>query len=210
MIALSRATRWLLGLMLFVATAANAQLLSNLANADNGSYGGAPDSADNFHTGAVPLTITRVDVAWNTGGGGVNRVGIYTDNAGQPSTTLVGGFFTNPNPTTSGTTMSYTGSATLAANTTYWMVADITDGSGVSFTFNNAFVAAPSTGGATMPPGSAFGDNTVLGSWTADPAQLRFALFGPAAGIPTLQEWALVLLALAILAIATQRLRRRA
>ena len=212
---LARTSGWLGALLLCLATAAQGQLITNLANPTNGGYGGGPDSSDNFTTGTTGLTITSVSVAWETGNGGVNRVGIYTDNAGQPSTTLVGGFFTNPNPTTSGVTMVYNGSATLAANTTYWMVVDIGDVSDVAYTLTNTFTASPVTAGATMPPGSAWGDNTVLGSWNADPAQLKFALSGVAGApagaalpAPTLQEWALIVLALLMAVIAAQRLRR--
>jgi hypothetical protein len=216
MIGIARTTGWLAGLLFCIATAAHGQvLITNLANPTNGGYGGGPDSSDNFTTGAVGLTITSVNVEWSTGFGGVNRVGIYTDNAGQPSTTQVGGFFTNPNPTTAGTTMTYNGSATLAANTTYWMVVDIGDASDVSYTLTNTFTANAITAGATMPAGSAWGDNTVLGSWNADPAQLKFALVGvlgaPAGAAlpaPTLQEWALIVLALLMAVIAAQRLRR--
>src|SRR5437868_1061170 len=135
---------WLGALLFCLATAAQGQaLLTDMANAVGGSYGGSPDSASPFTTGAAPLTITRVDVAWETGAGGVNQVGIYTDAAGFPSTTRVGSFFTNPGATTALTTMSYTGSATLAPGTKYWMVVDITDGSDVSWTPSNASVASP-------------------------------------------------------------------
>lgn len=184
-----------------------APLLSNLTNPTDGGYGGTPDSAQPFTTGTAALTVTSIDVAWDLGAGGVNQVGIYTDNAGIPSTTQVGGFFTNPNPTAAGI-MNYAGNVTLAANTTYWIVVDITDGSDVAYTFTTTYVAAPATGGAAYPVGSAFGDN-VAGTWTADPANLKLALNGPLS-IPTLNEWGLIILSLLMALGAVVVLRRRA
>lgn len=186
---------------LLLATSAEAQLLSNLGSPTNGGFGGSPDSADDFVTGTVPLTINRIDVEWAGANGGVNQVGIYTDNGGVPSTTQVGTFFTNANPTVVGT-MAYVGSAVLAANTTYWMVVDIVDSSEVAYTFTNTVASDPATGGATIPNGaSAYGDN-ITGAWTNDPANLKFALFGlggaaplVAQAVPTLHEWSLVLMA---------------
>lgn len=190
-----------------LATAAQAQLLSNMGSPTDGSYGGGPDSADDFTTGTAPLTITRVDVTWIGAGGGVNRIGIYADNAGLPSITQVGAFLTNAAPT-SNSTMSYTGSVTLAPNTTYWMVADITDGSGMAYTNTNVVVSSPTTGGADIPNGaSAFGDATT-GAWNPDPANLKFALFGVVAApavataIPTLSQWSLILLVLLMAGLA--------
>jgi len=185
-------------------------LLSNLANPTDGPYGGGPDSANPFTTGSQPLDITSITVEWAASSGGVSRVGIYTNNAGVPSTTQVGGFFTNPNPTVVGN-MVYTGSASLAANTTYWMVVDQVDDSEVAYTFTATFVAAPSTGGAVIPAGSAWGDN-VAGTWNDDPASLKFSLnggTGAAAAIPTLNEWGMLIL-IALLAVgAWGALRRR-
>ena len=191
-----RASNLLLAALLFFATAAaQAQLVSNLHSPSDGGYGGGPDSADDFTTGTEPLLVGRIQIQWDSGNGGINRIGIYTDNAGVPSTTQVGTFFTNGNPTVAGM-MTYTGSASLAANTTYWMVVDIVDGSEVEFTFTNTVTTNPTTGGLTIPNGnSAFGDN-VTGAWTNDPANLKFALLAPASHVPTMSEWALMVLAL--------------
>ena len=184
-------------------------LLSNLGSPVNGTYGGNPDSGNGFTTGTQPMTVQSVTVLWGTGNGGVNRVGIYADNAGFPSTTQVGGFFTNPAPTASAASIVYSGSAvTLAANTKYWMVVDIGDVSRVAYTFTNTVVADPSTGGASMPAGSAFGDN-VAGTWTADPASLMYALNGAPPQIPTLNEWGMIALFLMLALGAWGAMRRR-
>lgn len=190
-------------------------LLSNTANPTDGSFVGTPDSADHFTTGTEPLTVTSVRVLWESLGGipGVNQVGIYTDAAGAPSGTLVGSFFTNPAVTTTGI-VEYTGNVALAANTTYWMVVDITDGSDVAYTFTDTFVADPSTGGAQILDRSAFGDNVAV-SWNDDPANLQFEIVGvagttvPATAIPTLSVWSLLLLAAALVAFGMVVVKRR-
>ena len=162
---------------------ATTPLLSNLANSRDGDYGGDPDSANPFTTGSEVMNLATIDVDWYTLGAvpGVNRVAIYTDHGGQPSTTQVGTFFTNPNPTSTGV-MTYTGYATLAPGTTYWMVVDITDDSLVAYNdTTHDFVADAITGGAAIPAGSAFGNN-VSGTWEADSASLLFALNGCVSG----------------------------
>ena len=109
--------------------------------------------------------------------------------------------------------MVYTGSASLAPNTTYWMVVDIGDNSEVAYTFTAAFVASPSTGGAAIPSGSAFGNN-LTGIWTNDPASLKFSLNGVAgastlAAVPTLGEWGMFLLIVLLVITARNALQRR-
>jgi len=208
---IARCLRFLSFCLVLAAGGAHAQLLSNLANPVGGTYGPNPDSASIFVTGAASITINRVDVRMGTAGAGGNQVGIFTDNAGVPSTTQVGGFLTNPNPTTVGV-MSYTGAPiTLAANTTYWMVYKTVDGADVNWTGTPGAVASPATAGATMPPGSTFG-NAATGVWINDGVNLLFALFGPAAApqqVPTLSDWTLALLAVLMAATAIGFHRRR-
>ena len=189
-----------------------ATLLSNTANPTDGGYGGGPDSADHFTTGTVPLTVTSIRVLWESLGGvpGVNQVGIYTDAAGAPSGTLVGSFFTNPAATTTGI-VEYTGNVALAANTTYWMVVDITDDSEVAYTFTDTFVADPSTGGAQILDRSAWGDNVAV-TWNDDPANLQYQIIGvagAAAPVPTLSTWSLLMLAAGLVAFGMVIVKRR-
>ena len=193
---------------LFLASGVQAAtLLANLGNPTDGGYGGGPDSAQSFTTGARDMHVTSISVAWENVGGGVNQVGIYTDNAGAPSTTLVGSFFTNPSPTVVGT-MVYSGDVTLAAGTTYWIVVDITDGSEVAYTFTTSYMSNPATGGASFPAGnSAWGDN-LTGAWNPDPANLKLALSGPAP-IPTLDQWGMIVLSLLLGLGAWAALRRQ-
>ena len=189
----------LMALVLLAATlpAFAATLLSNLTNTTNGDYGGMPDSAQSFVTGSVPMNVTSIIVLWQTPSDtpGVNQVGIYTDNGGVPSTTQVGGFFTNPNVTTTGQ-MTYTGTATLVANTTYWVVVDITDGSQVAYTFDLTYAADPSTGGASIAASSAYGDN-LAGTWNNDNANLQIAITNGSAAataVPSLGAWGVLIL----------------
>ena len=165
--------------VLVIPSAQAIPLLGNLANASAGNtYGGTPDSGDEFRTGGAALTISDIEVYWARGNGGTaNRVGIYTDAGGLPSGTQVGTWFTSGVATTSNTIIDYTGgSATLAANTTYHLVIDILDGSNAGFTFNGAEFSDPSTLGATnLPLGSSFGNIQTV-SWNEDPANLVWQL----------------------------------
>lgn len=176
----------LLFAMVFASSASAALLLSNLGSSHDGDYGGEPDSADNFITGNTDLLITSIDVFWDLGLGGTsNRVGIFADNGGQPGAVQIGTWFTNPTAITDDTLISYTGTAALAANTTYWMAVDILDDSQIGFTFNQLVFSDVSTLGADIigpSPGSAFGD-IQAGIWNIDPANLLYALNGEAGGV---------------------------
>ncbi len=161
-------------------------LLSNMDNVTGGSFGGSPDSANQFATGSREINVTSIDLLWAVLGAYplVNRVGFFTDNAGRPSTTLVGSFFTNPNPTSLGP-MTYSGSVVLAANTTYWIVVVMSDrgaspseASRVAYTTDYTYVKDPTTGGAAILPYSAYGDY-VTGIWISETGgNLKFALNG--------------------------------
>ena len=179
-----------------------------MANSTDNNFGGTPDVADHFTTGSLPMSITSVDVIWTQlGAPAVNRIGIYTDNAGLPSTTLVGSFFTNPNLTSLGA-MTYKGNVTLAANTTYWVVVDISDNSFfLASTNSTSFVADPSTGGAVILPQATYGDN-LSGSWNAliNP-KLKFALNATPVSVPTLSQWGVALLILMIAGFGVMRVR---
>ncbi|WP_129627218.1 choice-of-anchor R domain-containing protein [Tropicimonas sp. IMCC6043] len=161
-------------------------LLTNLTSQVDGSYGGYPDSADDFLTGAVGLTIESIDVYWELGRGGINRVGIFADDGGHPGLTQVGGWFTSAETTTSGATINYEGYAKLLANTVYWMAVEISDRSRIGYSFNQVVTSHASTLGADINgkfPASAWGD-IALGGWYDDPANLLYALNGIADPAP--------------------------
>ena len=197
----------LAGLMLALAAGAVGPahaivLLSNIGSSVDGNFSAVTDAADNFSTGNVDLTLDSVDIFWAVGAGGTaNRVGIFADNAGLPGGTQIGGWFTNGTAITDNTTITYSGSSiALDANTTYWMVVDVLDSSGVGFSFGQTVVSDPSTQGATIigpNPGAAFG-NIDTGLWFADPANLIYALNGEAVtSIPEAGAPAALLLGLA-------------
>ncbi len=143
-------------------------LLGNLGSTVDGDFGGAPDAADDFVTGNVGLNISSIDVLWQLGNGGLNRVGIFADLAGVPDTTQIGTWFTSATATTPTTLINYFGSASLAANTVYWLAVDIADDSQPSFTLNQVVFSAPSTFGATIPGSSGAFGSIQTGSWTND------------------------------------------
>jgi hypothetical protein len=154
-------------------------LLSTLSDGTPETYTGDPDLADTFTTGAAALSITGIDVRWAVGYGGTsNRVGIFTDASGSPSSTQVGTWFTSGTPTTA-TIISYTGSALLSANTNYHLVIDIVDNSDPYNRADSGFFADPSTLGASNPFGAAYGD--IQSGWYApDPFNLSWQLNGSA------------------------------
>jgi hypothetical protein len=185
-------------------------LLSNTANPTDGDYGGGPDSSDHITTGNVPLSVSRIDIVWETLGAtpGPNRVGIFTEAGGFASTTQVGSWFTNPSATTTGV-MSYVGGAELAANTTYWVVIDINDSSQVAYTRTDTFVSDPSTQGAVILDRSAWG-NWETATWNGDSANLKFALVGAArAAVPTLGLAGTIMMITVLLLVGVGILRMR-
>lgn len=201
-------------MLAFSLSAQSATLLSNMANATGGDYGGTPDSADHFQTGTEPLTVTSVNVLWESVDAvpAVNRVLIYTDAGGFPSSTTVGTPFTNAAPTTTGV-IQYAGTAELAAGTVYWMVVDQNDQSEVAYTNDHSFVSDPVTGGAQMLDRSAYGDNETV-TWNDDPADLKYEIIGDAGvgmnggestPVPSLTTWGVVILLLLIMAVVYRR-----
>ncbi len=119
-------------------------------------FGGAPDAATRFRTGSRPLTVEAIDIAWGAAGpgpAGNNEVGIFAhDNAtNRPSTTQIGSWQQASGPTQAGTTMSYSGSSiALNANTEYWVVVRIADGTRLACTLTPAFNTPPEAGSPSM------------------------------------------------------------
>jgi hypothetical protein len=182
-------------MVVFFQTSAQAiTLISDFSSGiGGGNFSGNLDAAHQFTTGTVGLTVTGINVSWGYGNNGaVPQVGIFTDNAGKPSTTQVGSWFTNSTPvpaiafppaTLVPTTLTYAGSATLSPSTSYWMVIKIADGSFLAWTnAANSFsqAADPSTQGAVLVAGSAMaGDITDTTSWSSpNPMSLIFSLSG--------------------------------
>ena len=197
-------------MLTFSLSAQSATLLSNLANTTGGDYGGTPDSADHFQTGTEALAVTSINVLWESADAepAVNRVLIYTDVGGFPSSTTVGTPFTNPAVTATGV-MQYNGTAELAPDTVYWMVVDQNDDSEVAFTFDHSFFSDPITGGAEMLERSAYGDNELV-DWNDDPADLQYEVVGEAGfleitPVPSLTGWGLAVLMLLIMAVVYRR-----
>lgn len=194
-------------MLAFSLSAQCATLLSNMSNATDGDYGGGPDAADHFQTGTQALSVTSVNVLWQTVDAepAVNRVLIYTDAGGFPSSTIVG-TFTNAAPTTAGV-MQYHGSAQLAPNTIYWMVVDTYDNSEVAFTRDHSFFSNPATGGAQMLERSAWGNDETV-TWNDDSADLKYEIVAPAAQtspIPSMTAWGTGVLLMLIVATVYRR-----
>ncbi len=182
---LSSSWTQLLGAVVLVGVMASntmaAVLLSTLGTVDS-DFGGSPDAADEFATGNINLSVNSIDLSWRFGlGSTTNRIGIFTDAAGLPSSTQVGTWFTSGVATTDDSLINYVGSATLSANTTYHLVVDIDDSSRPAYNFAG-FFADPSTLGASNGLGSSYGE--LGGAWFEDGANLVWALNGTVAAVP--------------------------
>jgi hypothetical protein len=161
-------------------------------------FGGNPDSADQFTTGDTPLTVQSIDFSWWAGNSGTSdRLGIFADDSGFPGAVQVGTWFTSSAPTADHSTITYSGSASLLANTTYFLVVDTDDSSRPSFTRSSSVFSDPSTLGATNPVGAYFG-NTIFNTWTMNSVNLLWQLNGLAA-VPEPATVALTLSGLAAL-----------
>lgn len=117
---------------------------------------GTPDAAAHFRTGDKALAITSVGIHWQTNAGGAaNRVGIFTHDAGnrQPGPTQVGGWLVRDSGLGVGL-IHFVGERgeriALHADTDYWVVVDIGDGSRPTCTTSGDFVVHPQAGGARM------------------------------------------------------------
>jgi len=126
------------GALLSLSAAAHAAiLLGNYPQINNNlsfSIGGQFQLAVSFTTPNQPYDVDSITLRLSdyTSALDTPAVGIYTDNADAPSTTLIGALFTNPNSPSTGINdfpFNANGSVPLSANTKYWMLVDASAGS---------------------------------------------------------------------------------
>lgn len=148
------------GGLLCAATGAHAQvtLYDNVGNATQGfrSVDEFNWQAGRFNTGPDNLMLTRAVLRLYTesvGGSGTFFLRLFSDNAGQPGTSLAT-LVSGPNPLTvgfQGTNVAFDGlSAPLSANTNYWIVLGDNPGPALDLRWGVAF-----------PPGSGIGYQTL-------------------------------------------------
>lgn len=183
-------------------------LLSTMHGGTASNYTGDPDLSDSFNTGAAALSVTRIDVQWAMGVGGTgNRVGIFLDASGSPSSTQIGTWFTSGTAITTPSAASYTGTAELSASTNYHLVIELVDNSRPSNRSDSDFYADPSTLGASNPLGGAYGD-LQSGWYPTDPFNLVWQLHGTALSSPVPEPTTNVIVGLGALGMAIWKRRR--
>ena len=165
-----------------------AKLVSNTGQSNSAGSSAAfnTDSAQAFSTGSHSsgYRLTRVDVVGHNTGATppTYSVSIHSDSSGSPGTSV--GTLTNPTslPTTD-QTLTYSapaGGIALSANTTYFVVIDVSSG-----TTSTRFTATDSDSeDSGSESGWGIADNILwrlnhtTGSWTTDPAAMKIAVYG--------------------------------
>ena len=171
--------------------------------------------AGGFVVGGTDRTLTSVVLGIGaTGSGGGFSVALYSAGSGTPEGTLIANLSGSSNPSTRGLyTYTPTGTTTLAANTTYYVVAAGSVHSGGFFTQPSAYywnygLASPTTGAYATTPAyenSEYGWNKFSSPFTGDykfSFQVNAADLSP---VPEPSEWAAASVALLGLVYVAKR-----
>jgi hypothetical protein len=161
-------------------------IIGNLGAADGNSlsFNGSSWDAASFTMGSQAYSLADVQITLTSNPASSSTFVLESDASGVPSGTVVSTFSTHsPDFTNSTTTYTFTPDSafTLAANTTYWLVASTTSGgSGGS---DSIPVTFPAGGGATF---GNYATSTSSGSaWTIDNSNAaKFQIDGTLASVP--------------------------
>jgi len=197
----------------YAASATAAEVVSNLSQPSDSTYTADYEGpeAEAFTTdgAAYFLQSVTVDVDSVEDSSGNFTLRIFTDDGGLPGTMVPNGLLSGPgNPSTGLNTYSAAGTINLYPNTTYWVVAQVSSGSGayaLSFTDSTS-----QTGSWTIEDWEAYSSD--YGStWDTDSGVMRMSISASLStgSIPTLSEWGLILLLLSLATFAFLLLRRR-
>lgn len=178
--------------------AAAATVVSNLGNSTDALYGVIFSSgiglgferANAFTTGSTAMILDSVtldmDVAYDNGGG--FKVSLYSTITGLPGTDLGVTFTGDTTPDTAGL-YTYTASAfTLAASTTYWLVASVPQlapDKDYAWNVTNDLSQTGDPGWSIDANASRFFLSGVPGSWSSNASEaLKFSVQASAAAAP--------------------------
>ena len=161
--------------------------------------------------GNYNLTAVTINISGVTDASGNFTLRLFTSSGGLPGSPVPGGLLTGPaNPAVGQNTYTAAGPLPLAPNTRYYVVAQVSSGTGE---YNWSTTNSPNqTGAWTMADNEAFSSDTGA-TWDFDVGVLQMSasatLTAPAvctaatpAAVPTLNEWALVLLSILIVGAA--------
>ncbi len=136
---------------------------------------------------------------------------IFTDNGDAPGAMVPNGLLSGPgNPSVGLNTYTATGDISLAPNTTYWVVAQVTSGNGeYSWSVTSS---TSETGSWSILDHNAYSSNSA--PWEYEGGVLLMSVSAreaepEAAQVPTLSMWGMLFLAILIMGAALQLIRRR-
>jgi hypothetical protein len=97
--------------------------LGNTADTFGSNVGGVNMAAGSFTTGAVTTWLDHIDLSLRDSASTTMTVGLYADLGGKPDVGTLIKALTSPGVITTAGNYSFSGSTTLSASTTYWVVA---------------------------------------------------------------------------------------
>jgi hypothetical protein len=175
-----------------------AVMVSNLGeSADNyyvADYEGP--EAEGFITdgSSYQLTSVTVDIDNVRDSSGNFTLRIFNDNGGLPGTMVTNGLLSGPgNPSVGQNTYTATGSINLSPNTTYWVVAQVSSGTGryaLSFTLSTS-----QTGAWSILDYEAYSEDSGSTWYSDDTLVMRMSISADEVdpAIPTLNEWGMII-----------------
>jgi hypothetical protein len=198
-----------------VALPAQAQeRVSNLGESTNDSYDvdftGPEAQAFTTDSGTYNLTSVTINISGVTNAGGNFTLRIFSDSGGLPGSVVSGGVLSGPgNPVVGQNVYTAAGTLTLAPNTQYWVVAQVSSGAG-SYDWSTT-ASFNQTGSWTILDNEAYSEDAGA-TWDSDVDVLQMSVSATPAGapaaaapVPTLDQWALVMLSILIVTVAFVR-----
>lgn len=198
--------------MLYAMPAQAAEMVSNLGESEDFSYDVDTMNVETqgFRTdgGTYLLDSVTIDIDRVGDSSGNFTLRIFNEMGGLPGTMVPNGLLAGPgNPSIGLNTYTAAGDITLAPNTTYYVVAQVTSGPGIyylSFTHSTS-----ETGDWTILDYGTYSDDGGI-NWITDAEYIvRISVSASSVEIPTLGQWGLMLLALLTAGAACRHIRRR-
>lgn len=209
----------ILSLFLAGTRAANAQTIAAVSNLDQSAYASVQvlaissiplysRLAQSFTTGASAFLLDNITVKIydGTNSGSGFSVDLYSDLDGQPGS-LIETLSGSNQPSSGDYAYTSAGSTTLAADSTYWWVASLSEGGSRSTSlWETNSTAETGLSGWTIGDGHAYSGSST-GGWSSTSSPLQFSVNGSA--VPEPSTYA-AFAGLAALGLAAFRRRRRA
>ena len=175
---------FLMGAAIPSAQAAVGLAVDNLANGADAfptSSSGTNWIAGSFTTGGTTAWLDHIDLSINSGTAATLTVGVYAESASKPNTGSLVAALSAPGLINGAGIYTYTGTATLTASTSYWVVAssDVT----VGWNKTATTAEAASYTGWTMNDGRGWSTDSG-GTWAIYGSAPQFAVYADEAPEP--------------------------